>query len=127
MAGRFRPTSVFELSYAIVSALTRNQEAYVETMTRDVWQLEQRVTGGDVGDPEGFITDLFRAPRPTRRTDNGRPERSDLRTDVRSPFRIPPGGATLVADIIDQFERVRSVADSERSISRASSSSTRPC
>jgi magnesium transporter len=28
--------------------------------------------------------------------------------------RIPPGGETLVADIIDQFERVRSVADSEK-------------
>ena len=61
VAGRFRPKSVFELSHAIVSALTRHQEAYVETLTSDVWQLEQRVTGGDVGDPESFITDLFRA------------------------------------------------------------------
>ena len=35
-----------------ISALTRNQEAYVETVTSDVWQLEQRVTGEHVGDPE---------------------------------------------------------------------------
>jgi hypothetical protein len=34
-------------SLAIVSALALNQEAFVEVMTRDVWQLEQRATGGD--------------------------------------------------------------------------------
>ena len=34
-AGRFRPGSAFELSHAIVSALARNQEAFVEVMTRD--------------------------------------------------------------------------------------------
>ena len=39
-AGRFRPGSAFELSHAIVSALARNQEAFVEVVTRDVWQLE---------------------------------------------------------------------------------------
>ena len=32
-------------------ALARNQEPYMETVTTDVWRLEQRVTGGDVGDP----------------------------------------------------------------------------
>ena len=35
-AGRLRPATPFELSYAIVSALTRNQEAYVATLTSDV-------------------------------------------------------------------------------------------
>ena len=32
-AGRFRPASAFDLSHAIVSALARNQEAFVEVMT----------------------------------------------------------------------------------------------
>ncbi|GAB2803431.1 hypothetical protein GCM10027176_05400 [Actinoallomurus bryophytorum] len=48
-AGRLRPATPFELSYAIVSALIRSQEAYVETVTSDVWRLEQRVTGGASG------------------------------------------------------------------------------
>jgi len=60
-AGRLHPTSPFELSYAIVSALTRNQEAYVETLTKDVWQLEQQVTGGQIKDPQEFINEMFRA------------------------------------------------------------------
>ena len=114
VAGRFRPTSVFELSHAIVSALTRNQEAYVETMTRDVWQLEQRVTGGDVGDPEGFITDLFRARHGLLAVRTMAALGGAIYGRMSGLTRIPPGGETLVADIIDQFERVRSVADSEK-------------
>jgi Mg2+ and Co2+ transporter CorA len=50
-AGRLRPGSAFELSYAIVSALAQGQEAFVETVTRQVWPLEQRVTSGHLGDP----------------------------------------------------------------------------
>lgn len=42
MAGRLRPDTPFELSQAIVSALTRRQEDYVEMVTGDVWQLENR-------------------------------------------------------------------------------------
>jgi magnesium transporter len=114
VAGRFRPTSVFELSHAIVSALTRNQEAYVETMTRDVWQLEQRVTGGDVGDPETFITDLFRARHGLLAVRTMAALGGAIYGRMSGLPRIPPGGETLVADIIDQFERVRSVADSEK-------------
>ena len=114
VAGRFRPKSVFELSHAIVSALTRNQEAYVEAMTRDVWQLEQRVTGGDVGEPEGFITDLFRARHGLLAVRTMAALGGAIYGRMSGLTRIPPGGETLVADIIDQFERVRSVADSEK-------------
>ena len=35
-AGRLRPRSAFELSYAIVSALAQGQEGFVETVTRQV-------------------------------------------------------------------------------------------
>src|SRR5450759_2082177 len=41
-AGRLRPATSFELSYAIVSALTRHQEDYVEAVTSDVWRLRVR-------------------------------------------------------------------------------------
>jgi magnesium transporter len=58
-AGRLRPRSPFELSYAIVSALAQGQEAFVEQVTRQVWPLEQRVTSGHLGDPEQFLEELF--------------------------------------------------------------------
>ena len=50
-AGRLRPATPSQLSHAIVTVLTREQEDFIETLTKDVWQLEQRLTGGDVGDP----------------------------------------------------------------------------
>jgi magnesium transporter len=114
VAGRLRPTSAFELSHAIVSALTRNQEAYVEILTRDVWQLEQRVTGGDVGDPEVFINELFRARHGLLVVRTMAALSGAIYGRMAALTRIPPGGQALVADIIDQFDRVRSIADSEK-------------
>jgi magnesium transporter len=114
VAGRLRPESAFHLSHAIVSALTRNQEAYVETMTRDVWQLEQRVTGGEIGDPEEFITELFRARHGLLAVRTMAALGGAIYGRMAGLTRIPPGGEALVADIIDQFDRVRSVADGEK-------------
>ena len=61
VAGRLHPSTPFDLSYAIVSALTRRQEDFVEMITKDVWELEQRVTGGQVDEPSAFVDDLFQA------------------------------------------------------------------
>ncbi len=58
--GRLHPADGFELSYAIVSALCRHQEAFIEMQTRAVWDLEQRVTGGHLGNPEKFLDEMFR-------------------------------------------------------------------
>jgi Mg2+ and Co2+ transporter CorA len=113
-AGRFRPRSAFELSHAIVSALTRHQEAYVEAVTREVWQLEQRVTGGDVGDPETFLLELFHARHGLLAVRTMAALGGAIYGRMAGLTRIPPGGERLAADIIDQFERVRSVADSEK-------------
>ena len=116
VAGRFRPGSAFELSHAIVSALARNQEAFVEVMTRDVWQLEQRVTGGDVGDPEAFINEMFRARHGLLavRTMAALSGAIYGRMAGLTRMPIPPGGLALVADTADQFDRVRAVADGEK-------------
>ncbi len=113
-AGRFHPESAFDLSHAIVSALARNQEAFVEVMTRDVWKLEQRVTAGDVGDPEEFITDLFRARHGLLAVRTMAALSTAIYGRMAGLTRIPPGGLSLVADTADQFDRVRALADGER-------------
>jgi magnesium transporter len=113
-AGRFRPASAFELSHAIVSALARNQEAFVEVITRDVWQLEQRVTGGDVGDPERFITELFRARHGLLAVRTMAALSGAIYGRMAGITRIPPGGLALLADTADQFDRVRALADAEK-------------
>jgi len=60
-ARRLRPVTPSQLSHAIVTGLTREQEDFIEMLTKDVWQLEQRLTGGNVGDPEEYLDELFRA------------------------------------------------------------------
>jgi len=114
-AGRLRPASSFELSYAIVSALTRNQEAFVGMLAREVGQLEQRVMQGDVGDPEPFLEELFRARHGliVVRTMAALSREIYGRMATLTRF-VPPEGQALVADLVDQFERVRGVADGQK-------------
>jgi hypothetical protein len=51
----------FELSYALLTALTGRLRTYTAELTKDVWMLEQRVTGDHLGDPESFLDEMFRA------------------------------------------------------------------
>ena len=53
-------TKASELSYALLTALTARLRTYSAELTKDVWRLEQRVTGGHLGDPESFLDEMFR-------------------------------------------------------------------
>jgi magnesium/cobalt transport protein CorA len=112
--GRLRPVTPFDLSYAIVSALVRRQEDYVETVTSEVWQLEQRVTGGNVGDPEEFLNELFRASHGLLAVRTMGALSGAIYGRMTNLTRISPEGQRRVVDIADQFDRLRSVADGER-------------
>lgn len=113
-AGRLKPTTPFELSYAIVSALARHQEDYVETVTRDVWRLEQRVTGGHIGDPEEFLNELFRARHGLLAVRTMGALSCAIYGRMTALARISSGGQRLAADLADQFDRVRTVADGQK-------------
>jgi magnesium transporter len=112
-AGRLRPATGFELSYAVVSALARRLEAFVETTTRDVWQLEQQVTGGQLGDPEQFLEEMFQARHGLVAVRAmgalSREIYARLATLNRAAQATP-----LVDDLVDQFTRVFAVADSQK-------------
>ena len=113
-AGRLRPASSFELSHAIVSALAQNQEAFVETVTRQVWPLEQRVTSGHLGDPEQFLEELFGTRHGLLAVSNMATLGNQIYGRMSALARfIPPDCQPLVADIEDQFARVSGVADGQ--------------
>ncbi len=113
-AGRLRPTSPFELSYAVVSALAQGQEAFVETVTRQVWPLEQRVTSGHLGNPEEFLEELFGARHALLAVSNMATLGHQIYGRMSALGRfVPPDGQPLVADIEDQFARVNGVADGQ--------------
>jgi magnesium transporter len=113
-AGRLHPRSPFELSYAIVSALAQGQEAFVETVTREVWPLEQRVTSGHLGDPEEFLEELFGTRHALLAVSNMATLGHQIYQRMAALARfIPPDCQPLVADIEDQFARVTGVADGQ--------------
>jgi Mg2+ and Co2+ transporter CorA len=113
-AGKLRPESPFDLSYAIVSALTRHQEAYVEEVTREVWQLEQRVMGGHMGNREQFLDELFRTRHGLLAVRTISTLSGAIYGRMAALTRFVPADARpLIIDIIDQFDRVRAVAAGE--------------
>jgi magnesium transporter len=123
-AGRLKPDTGFELSYAIVSALTRQQEEFVETVTKDVWRinyqiedkrsLEQQVTGGELGDPEELVNELFQARHGLLTVRTMAALSAAICGRMATLERVSPDGRRLVADLADQFDRVRSVAEGEK-------------
>jgi magnesium transporter len=114
--GSLVPSSPFELSHAIVTAMTRREIDLVAKLAQESGRLEQSVMlGEERDDPEAFLEELFQiwyellavrtmavhsAATYTRMIKQAR--------DVRDT--APP----LFSDIIDQFELVKSMADGQR-------------
>jgi magnesium transporter len=109
--GRLRPSSGWELSYALVSTLVRTHEAEVGRLARLIGLLEQRVMSSEVNDPEPFLEELFRA----------RHELLVVRTmavqsrevygrAVRLTAFAGPEAHRLLDDLLDQYDRVAGLA-----------------
>src|SRR3954453_10152318 len=114
-SGRLRPDSAFELSYAIVTALTHRLESFIEELTRDVWQLEQRVTGGHMGNPEEFLEELFQARHGLLAVRTMGALGAEVYGRIAAlENRIPPDDLPLVTDVVDQLSRIKGLADGER-------------
>ncbi len=114
-AGRLRPSNPFELSYVIVSALARHMEDFINSVTEEVWRLEQRVTAGHPGDPEQFLEELFRARHGLLavRTMGALSAAIYGRMSLLTRY-VPTEARPLIEDIGDQFDRIRSIADGQK-------------
>jgi magnesium transporter len=112
-AGRLRPSAPFQLSHAIVTVITREQEDFVETLTKDVWHLEQQLTGGNVGDPEAYLDELFRARHGLLAVRTMGAQGSAIYHSMTTLTGLSPDARQLVADTAQQLDRVRNLADGE--------------
>lgn len=114
-AGRLRSGSPYELSYAISSALAHTLEGFIEELTREVWQLEQRVTGGHMGNPEEFLEELFQARHGLLAVRTMGALGAEVYGRIAAlEKRVPAAELSLVTDIVDQLSRIRALADGER-------------
>jgi magnesium transporter len=113
-AGRFRPTRSFELSHAIVSAMTRHQEEFLGILALEVGLLEQRVIDEEKEDPEEFLEELFRARHGLIAVRTMAALSREIYARLANLTRfVPAEGQPLIADITDQFERIKAMADGE--------------
>ena len=114
-SGRLRPSSSFELSYAIVSALARHQEAFVATLAQEAGLLEQRVMADEIGDAEQFLDELFRARHELLVVGTMATLSREIYGRMVTLERFVPGASQeLVADLADQFARVTGLADGQK-------------
>ena len=114
--GRLRPATPADLSYAIVSALARRQWSAVTAVAEKVAGLEQRVMVDDFRHPEVLLEELFlvRHELLTVRTMAAQSHEIYGRLVALTGRGVDPEAKSLLEDLGDQFERVRSLSDGEK-------------
>jgi magnesium transporter len=113
--GRFVPATPAELSHAIVSGIAARMESFVDELTRKVAALERQVLDRQHGDFQEALEEMFRVRHEllTLRTMASACRELYARTSALMRF-LPPESQPFVDDLVDHFERVASVCDSER-------------
>jgi len=113
--GRFCPATPAELSHAIVSGIVARMESFVDELTRKVASLERRVLERHHGDFQEALEEMFRVRHEllTLRTMAAACRELYARMSALMRF-LPPESQPFIADLVDHFERVCSVCDSER-------------
>jgi magnesium transporter len=108
--------SAFELSHWIVSSMVRREADLVADLAAESGRLEQRVMlGEDLEDPEAFLEELFQAwyallAIRTMAT-HGSASYGRMARLVRF---LPDTAPDLFADIADQFDVIKTMADGQR-------------
>ncbi|MEZ0447980.1 magnesium transporter CorA family protein [Cellulomonas sp. ICMP 17802] len=114
-SGRLKPRTSFDISHAIVSALTRRMEKFVEELTADVWELERRVTDGGYGNPEHFLDEMFRTRHGLLAVKTIAAQTAEIyRRLMGLPRAVPEESRHLVGDLVDQFDRIAGLAGEEK-------------
>jgi magnesium transporter len=114
-AGRLRPSSPLELSYAIVSALARGMAEVVRRLAGTIAVLERRILAEEHKDPERILHELFQVRHEllTVRTMAGQSREVYGRMSAVARF-VPAEARPFIEDLMDQFARVRSLCEDEQ-------------
>jgi Mg2+ and Co2+ transporter CorA len=113
-AGRFRPATPVELSYAITSAVARRQSALIHQVAAELPALEKQVMASQLRDPEVLLEELFLIRHELITTRTMAAQCHDIWVRTAGIKRLADDeDAHLARDLADQFDRVRSLADGE--------------
>ena len=113
-AGRFRPGTPVELSYAITSAVARRQSGLVREVAQKLPGLERQVMTSQLRDPEALLESMFLIRHELITTRTMAAQCHDIWVRMAGIHRMADDpDATRALDLADQFDRVRSLADGE--------------
>ena len=114
-SGRLHPTSPFGLSYAIVSSIARKEADMVAEIAREVGLLEQRVMSDADEDPHTFLSQLFAARHELLTIKTMAEQGSEIyRRAIKLSSFASAEGLELMKDVLDQYETVAHITDSQR-------------
>jgi magnesium transporter len=112
--GRLRPASPFALTYAVVSTIARHETDLVNELARQVGLLEQAVTSAVEEEPQQFLGRLFEVRHELLTVKTMAAQASEIyRRAVTIADFAPPDGLDKLRDVLDQFVRVASIAQSQ--------------
>src|SRR6185295_10703703 len=112
--GRLHPTSPFGLTYAIVSSIARREAEMVADIARDVGLMEQRVMAEADEDPHEFLSELFAARHELLTIKTMAAQGSEIyRRAIKLTTFAPMEGMALMKDLLDQYETVSHISDSQ--------------
>jgi len=113
-SGRLHPTSPFGLTYAIVSSIARREADMVADIARDVGLMEQRVMSEANEDPQMFLSELFAARHELLTIKTMAVQGSEIyRRAIKLTTFAAPEGMALMKDVLDQYETVAHISDSQ--------------
>jgi Mg2+ and Co2+ transporter CorA len=111
---RLRPSSPFGLSYAIVSSIARRESQMVAEIAREIGLMEQRVMAEADEDPQKFLSQLFAARHELLTIKTMAEQGSEIyRRAIKLARFAPPEGLELMKDVLDQYETVAHISDSQ--------------
>jgi len=113
-SGRLHPTSPFGLTYAILSSIARREAEMVAEIAREVGLMEQRVMADVKEDPQNFLSELFAARHELLTIKTMAVQGSEIyRRAIKLTTFAPPEGMALMKDVLDQYETVAHISDSQ--------------
>ena len=114
-AGRLLPTSPFGLTYAIISTIARRESDMVAEIAREVGLMEQRVMAEeDEKDPQDFLSQLFAARHELLTIKTMASQGSEIyKRAIKLTTFATPEGLELMKDVLDQYETVAHISDSQ--------------
>jgi Mg2+ and Co2+ transporter CorA len=113
-SGRLHATSPFGLTYAIVSSIARRESELVAEIAREVGLMEQGVMADVKEDPQEFLSQLFAARHELLTIKTMAAQGSEIyRRAIKLTTFAPPEGLELMKDVLDQYETVAHISDSQ--------------